>query len=135
VGDGAGVEVGDIAGGLDRLGAEGHDDGRSFVHAGARAAAREEAVLHALAGLADVEVEAGAAEEESAATFTVFKFEMDKFGHDHHTFWVCKKPCARGEGSAGTGLVFVTTTCEVYLVSVLTRKIADQSDVRSRCEK
>jgi hypothetical protein len=68
------VHLGKVAAGLDGSRTEGHD--RTLVEARGADARRRgwQIALDALAGLAEVEVEAGAAEEEAAATFAVFKF-------------------------------------------------------------
>jgi hypothetical protein len=57
------------------------DDGGASVGAGLARAEQRQIALDVLARLAEVEVEASAAEEESAATFAVFKFQGYQFTH------------------------------------------------------
>jgi hypothetical protein len=57
------------------------DDGGASVAAGLARTQQRQVALNVLARLAEVKVEASAPEEESAATFAVFKFESYQFTH------------------------------------------------------
>ena len=69
-----------------------HDGGSGITAAGQR---RGKSALDALTRFAVVDVESGATEEESTATFTVFQFQANDFAHFclFHPDEKSRKPC------------------------------------------